>query len=74
MTTKEALHQLVEDLPNDQADFARCLLEDLRHASDEDGPPLDAETLASLDHGLADITNGRVKPLDEYERASPPTA
>lgn len=74
MTTKEALHQLVEDLPNDQADFARCLLEDLRHASDEDGPPLDAETLASLDRGLADITNGRVKPLDEYERASPPTA
>ena len=68
MTTKEALHQLVEELPEDQADLARHLLEDLRHASDDGGPPLDAETLASLDRGLADISEGRVKSLDEYER------
>jgi hypothetical protein len=68
MTTKEALHQLVEELPEDQAELARQWLEDLRHASDEGGPPLDTETLTSLDRGLADIASGRVKPLDEYER------
>jgi hypothetical protein len=44
------------------------LLEDLRQASDDDGPPLDAETLASLDRGLADISKGRVKSLNDYER------
>ena len=68
MTTKEALHQLVEELQDDQAELARHLLEDLRDASDGEGPPLDVETLASLDRGLADIANNRVKPLDEYER------
>ena len=68
MTTKEVLHQLVEELPEDQAELARLLLEDLRQASDDDGPPIDAETLASLDRGLADIMKGRVKSLNEYER------
>jgi hypothetical protein len=46
----------------------RVLLEDLRDATDVDGPPLDAKTLASLDRGLADIAAGRVKPLNEYKR------
>jgi len=68
MTTKEALHRLVEELPEEQTELARHLLEDLRHASDDDGPPLDAEALASLDRGLADMASGRVKTLDEYER------
>ena len=68
MTTKEALHQLIEELPDDQAELARHWLEDLRDASDGEGPPLDAEALASLDRGLNDITEGRVKSLDEYER------
>ena len=27
-----------------------------------------AAALASLDRGLADVSEGRVKPLDEYER------
>ena len=45
------------------------LLEDLRDAADTNGPPLDAETLASLDRGLADIAAERVKPLEEYKRA-----
>jgi len=35
---------------------------------DADGAPLDAETLASLDRGLADVAAGRVKSLDEYKR------
>lgn len=64
MTTKDALHQLVDELPEDQAELARQWPEDLRHAADDDGEPLDAETLASLDRGLADISSGRVKPLD----------
>lgn len=68
MTTKETLHHLVDELPEDQTELARVLPEDLRDAADVDGPPLDAETLASLDRGLADIADGRVKPLDEYKR------
>ena len=68
MTTKESLHQLVDELPEDQAELARQWLEDLRHAADDDGPPLDPETLDSLDRGLADISTGHVKPLEEYER------
>jgi hypothetical protein len=63
MSTREALHRLVDDLPDAQAELARTWLEDLGHAADEDGPPLDAATLGSLDRGF-----GRVTPLDEYER------
>jgi hypothetical protein len=68
MTTREALHNLVDELPDDQAELARVLLEDLRDAADAGGPPLDEGALASLDRGLADIAAGRIKPLDEYER------
>jgi hypothetical protein len=68
MTTKEALHSLVDELPDDQAELARFLLEDLRDAADPGGSPLDEECLVSLDRGLADIAAGRVTPLNEYER------
>ena len=68
MTTREALHCLVDELPDDQAELARVLLEDLRDASDAGGPPLEEESLASLDRGLADVAAGRVKSLDEYQR------
>jgi hypothetical protein len=68
MTSREALHHLVDELPDDQAELARVLLEDLSDAADPGGPPLDAEALASLDRGLADIEAERVKPLDEYKR------
>lgn len=68
MTTTEALHFLVDELPENQAELARLLLEDLRGASDEDGEPLDETSLASLDRGLADIAAGDVKPLEEYKR------
>ena len=67
MTTREALHHLVDELPEEQAELARLWLEDLRHAADEDGLPLDGDALASLDGGLADVAAGRVKPLAEYE-------
>jgi hypothetical protein len=68
MTTRDALHQLVDQLPEDQVELARHWLEDLRDAADEDGPALDAATLASLDRGLADVAEGRIKPLGQYER------
>jgi len=67
VTTREALHHLVDQLPDEQAELARLWLEDLRHAADDDGSPLDAETLESADRGLADIAAGRVKRLEEYE-------
>ncbi len=68
ITTGEALHQLVDQLLEDQVDLARNWLEDLRDAADADGPPLDAASLASLDRGLADVAEGRFKPLEQYER------
>jgi predicted transcriptional regulator len=68
MTTREALQQLVDELPEDQAELAHAWLQDLSAAADEDGPQLDPEALASLDRGLADLAAGRVKPLAEYER------
>ena len=68
MTTRDVLHHLVDELPEDQTEIARVLLEDLRDAADVDGLPLDAETLASVERGLADIAAGRIKPLDEYKR------
>ncbi len=68
MTTRETLHRLVDQLPDDQAELARVWLEDLHDAPDAGGPPLDAAALASLDRGLAGIAEGRTKPLEEYER------
>jgi hypothetical protein len=68
MTSREALHQLIDQLPDEQAELARMWLEDLSTAADPGGPPLDATTLASLDRGLADVSAGRVKTLADYER------
>jgi hypothetical protein len=68
MTARESLHHLVDQLPDDQAELARVWLEDLRDAADAGGPPLDGATLASLDRGLADVSEGRVKSLGQYER------
>jgi hypothetical protein len=71
MTTREALHQPVDELPEDRAELAHAWLQDLRDAADEDGPPLDPEALASLDRGLADLASGRVKPCDHGQAVSP---
>jgi hypothetical protein len=68
MMNREAFHHLVDELPEEQAELARIWLEDLRGAADEDGLPIDAEALASLDRGIADAGAGRVKSLDFYER------
>ena len=39
MTTKETLHQIVDQLRDDHADLARMWLEDLSDAAGADGPP-----------------------------------
>jgi hypothetical protein len=67
MTARDALHELIDQLPEEQTDLARELIQDLRDAADLDGEALDAEALASLDRGLDDARAGRVTPLDEYE-------
>ena len=68
MTVKEELHQLIDQLADEQA---RDLLEDLRDAADTDGPPLDEQALASLDRGLADIASNRMISLEDFEREHP---
>ncbi len=68
MVTKEELHRLIDELPEDRAELARLILQDLGGAADEDGDPPSPEELASLDRGLTDIQQGRVKPLRKYER------
>lgn len=68
MATKEDLHRLIDELPEDRAELVRLVLEDLGGAADKDGGPLSTDDLASLDRGLTDIREGRVKPLRKYER------
>lgn len=59
MTTRDTLHQIVDQL----ADPAMALADSAHDEVD----PIDAATLASLDHGLADLSAGRVNTLDQYE-------
>jgi hypothetical protein len=68
VTVKEELHRLIEGLADEHA---RELLDDLQNAADVNGPPLDAETCASLDRGLADISADRVVSLEEFENKHP---
>ena len=68
MTTREALHHLIDELPEEQTEIARRWLEDLRDAADLNGAPLDANILDSIDRGLADVAVGRTVSLFEYER------
>jgi hypothetical protein len=68
VTIKEELHLLIDRLDDEQASD---LLEDLRDAADTDGPPLDEDTLASLDRGLPDIAADRIISLEDLVRAHP---
>jgi len=68
MTTREALHNLIDELPEEQMEIARQWLEDLRDAALLDGLPLDAKILDSIDRGLAEVAAGRTKSVSEYER------
>jgi hypothetical protein len=42
MTSREALHVLIDELPEEQTELARLWLEDLSGANDQDGPELDS--------------------------------
>lgn len=68
MTTRESLHRLIDELPEEQTEIARHWLEDLRDAAGQDGPSLDAQMLDSIDCGMADVATGRTKSFSEYER------
>lgn len=70
MTAREALHALIDQLPDEQVDLAHLCLEELRDAAGTDGPPLDDDTLAALDRGLADIAQGRTKVSGEDEQGT----
>jgi len=64
----EALHDLIDELPEEQMETARQWLENLRDAAHPDGPPLDAKILDSIDRGLTEVAAGRTKSVSEYER------
>jgi hypothetical protein len=66
MTARETLQSLVDRLPESQLELACEWLQDLTDAADDDGAPLDAMALASLNRGLTDLAAGRVKSLGEY--------
>jgi hypothetical protein len=68
MNTRKEIHPLVDKLSEGKAEFVSEWLQDLRDANDEEGPPLDAEALASLDRGLADLAAGQLTHLVDYER------
>jgi len=68
VTVKEALHQLIDGLDDEQA---RDLLAELLETADLDGPALDEEALASLEWGLADIAANRTIALEDIERQYP---
>ncbi len=66
-TSSEELRTLVEALPDDRVQEAIVLLKHL-----EDDEPLSAEELANLESGLEDARQGRMAPLEEYERQRVP--
>ncbi len=70
MPTKDALHRLVDELPEDQLKEAHEFLQDLVRGADSKAAdePLDSGTRASLERGLDDIRRGRVKSLEQYEK------
>lgn len=77
MTTKDALHQLIDELPDSALETARRLLEPLRAGDDpvlrafldapEDDEPLTPADIAAIEEGEADIARGAVSPWDEVK-------
>ena len=76
MATKDALHRLIDELPESQLDTAWRLLEPLRADDDpvlrafleapEDDEPLTPEEIAAIEEGKADIVRGDVIPWEIY--------
>jgi hypothetical protein len=65
MTTRERLHKLVDELPDDAAAEALALISDL--AEPDDGH-LSNEDIAALDEAEAAIAAGQVRPLADARR------
>jgi len=79
MATKVDLHQLVDQLPDDEVTAAKRFLEYLRDTHDdpvlrslieapEDDEPLTAEDIAAIEEGKADIRAGRYLTAQEAKR------
>ena len=65
MRVREDLHKLVDWLPDSEEAAARRFLEFLVERGGYDEEPLTGEEEAALEHGLRDLREGRVRPLDE---------
>jgi predicted transcriptional regulator len=61
--SRDHLRALVESLPDDMLPEAISLLTHL-----EDDEPLSDQERANIEDGLADIREGRMMPLEDYER------
>jgi predicted transcriptional regulator len=68
ISTRELLHELVDELPENQLAAAARYLEQLRANAPYDDEPLTEEELAAIDEGFADIAAGRVYSTDEVRR------
>jgi hypothetical protein len=67
MPVRQKRHQLVDELPDEYIDVVSKYVDDLR-ASEIDDEPLSTDDVASIELGLEDIRQGRVKSLDDYRR------
>lgn len=65
MTTRERLHKLVDELPEDATAEAFALISDL--AQPDDGQ-LSADEIEAIDEAEAAIAAGDVRPLSEARR------
>ena len=64
MTTRENVHQLIDELPEEHLSDALDYLADLH----DSGAALSAEAQAAVAEGLDDIRNGRTISLGEFRR------
>lgn len=75
---REALHRLVDELPEPDVDTATRVLEALRATADpvlrslltapEENEPISDEERAAIEEGMEDIRAGRVHSLDEVKK------
>ncbi len=76
MSTREALHRLIDELPEGEVQSAWCLLDSLCAKVDpvlwafmnapEDDEPLTPEEIAAIEEGKADVARGDVIPWETY--------